>query len=61
MKKYLKELHKKLVELKKKIPEERKIKVSPSDTVSESVLKVVEVVNSYEKEKKKSNPWILCP
>ena len=55
---YLKELHKKLVELKKKMPDERKIKVWPSDTVSyENVLKVVEVVKySYEKEKKKRVP-----
>ena len=57
-KNYLKELHKKLVELKKKMPDERKIKVWPSDTVSyERVLKVVEVVKySYEKEKKKRGP-----
>ena len=55
---YLKELHKKLVELKKKMPDERKIKIWPSDTVSyERVLKVVEVVKySYEKDKKKRVP-----
>ena len=42
------------MELKKKMPDERKIKIWPSDNVSyESVLKVVEVVKySYEKEKK---------
>ena len=49
-KNYLKELHKKLVELKKKMPDERKIKIWPSDNVSyESVLKVVEAVKySYK-------------
>ncbi len=57
-KNYLKELHKKLVELKKKMPDERKIKIWPSDNVSyESVLKVVEVVKySYKKDKKKRFP-----
>ena len=55
---YLKDLRKKLIGLKKKMPEQRGIKVWPSDTISyDMVLKVVEVVKySYDKEKKQKIP-----